>query len=432
MNDATPFSPTALVGTISLLSAYAVAAWCVAAGIAGNARRSRRLINSSVYGLYGFAALITLSSVLLIYAFVTHDFTIKYVASVSDTTMETWYKVTSFWGGLDGSLLFWVFVLSLFSTVAILVNHRRHRDMIGFVVATIMVVQVFFLSLLIFTKNPFATSLTAPPVDGQGRALDAIQPQQGHGAAFADRAHLSGPQGSGQHLGAGRGGRPFEDDRQHPRLDLAAALHARGGLLADETALLEVDAAEQVEIGLYGIDRLGTPVGRSRHAQGQAMGLIGGLLDHLRVGGRRGPIAAQAQGGQARIGAPSRPRQRPRKQRQDRGVVGGDLHLGAQPVHGQALDDRLALARRDVQPTAVGLSDQEHVVEQPALGRQQGRQPGFAPRQGFDILGEQALQEVAPARAAHRHQGSALQDRACGSLGHDDAIRRRAGGAPAI
>ncbi|HEX7838810.1 MAG TPA: cytochrome c-type biogenesis CcmF C-terminal domain-containing protein [Kofleriaceae bacterium] len=168
MNDTTPFSPIALVGTIALLAAYAVAAWCVAAGIAGNARKNRRLVTSSVYGLYGFAALITLSSVLLIYAFVTHDFTIKYVAQVSDTTMETWYKVTAFWGGLDGSLLFWVLVLSLFSTVAIVVNHRRHRDMIGFVVATIMVVQVFFLSLLIFTKNPFNTFLTSPPTDGQG------------------------------------------------------------------------------------------------------------------------------------------------------------------------------------------------------------------------------------------------------------------------
>ncbi|HEY5944349.1 MAG TPA: cytochrome c biogenesis protein CcsA, partial [Kofleriaceae bacterium] len=163
-----PFSPIALVGTISLLAAYAVAAWCVAAGIAGNARKSRRLVNSAVYGLYGFAALVGLASALIIYAFVTHDFSIKYVAATSDTTMSTWYKVTAFWGGLDGSLLFWVLVLALFSTIAIVVNAKRHRDMIGFVVATIMVVQVFFLSLLIFTKNPFSTYLTAPPVDGRG------------------------------------------------------------------------------------------------------------------------------------------------------------------------------------------------------------------------------------------------------------------------
>jgi cytochrome c-type biogenesis protein CcmF len=163
-----PFSPIALVGTITLLSAYAVGAWCIAAGIAGNARKSRRLVTSSVYGLYAFGALVALSAALLIYAFVTHDFSIKYVAQTSDTSMDTWYKVTAFWGGLDGSLLFWVLVLSLFSTVAILTNHKRHRDMIGYVVATIMVVQVFFLSLLIFTKDPFSTYLTQPPIEGQG------------------------------------------------------------------------------------------------------------------------------------------------------------------------------------------------------------------------------------------------------------------------
>ena len=163
-----PFSPIALVGTITLLAAYGVAAWCVAAGIAGNARKSRRLVNSAVYGLYAFGALVGLASALIIYAFVTHDYSIKYVAAVSDTTMSTWYKVAAFWGGLDGSLLFWVLVLALFSTIAIVVNHKKHRDMIGFVVGTIMVTQVFFLSLLIFTKNPFSTYLTQPPIDGQG------------------------------------------------------------------------------------------------------------------------------------------------------------------------------------------------------------------------------------------------------------------------
>src|SRR3954470_23831960 len=148
MTEQVPFSPIALVGTFTLLVAYLVAAWCVAAGIAGNARKSRRLVTSSVYGLYGFAALIGLSSALIIYAFVSHDFSIKYVAATSKTTMPTAYKITAFWGGLDGSLLFWVLVLALFSTVAIVVNHKRHRDMIGYVVGTIMVVQIFFLSLL--------------------------------------------------------------------------------------------------------------------------------------------------------------------------------------------------------------------------------------------------------------------------------------------
>ena len=131
MHGETPFSPIALVGTIALLTAFVTAAWSFAAGIAGNALKSRRLVTSAVYGLYGFGALIALASSLMIYAFVTHDFSVKYVAETSDVTMDTWYKVTAFWGGLDGSLLFWVLVLALFSTVAILVNHKRHRDMIG-------------------------------------------------------------------------------------------------------------------------------------------------------------------------------------------------------------------------------------------------------------------------------------------------------------
>ncbi|MEO8553811.1 MAG: hypothetical protein ABI678_27750, partial [Kofleriaceae bacterium] len=160
--DQIPFSPIALVGTLALLAAYVVAAWSFASGIAGNARKSRRLVNASVYGLYGFGALVGLASSLLIYAFVTHDFSIKYVAASSDTTMSTIYKVTSLWGGLDGSLLFWVLVLAIFSTIAIVVNHRKHRDMIGYVVATIMAVQIFFLTLLLFTKNPFSTFLTTP------------------------------------------------------------------------------------------------------------------------------------------------------------------------------------------------------------------------------------------------------------------------------
>ena len=61
MTDSTvPFSPIALVGTIAILGAYIAAAWAFASGIAGNARKSRRLVNASVYGLYGFSALVGL------------------------------------------------------------------------------------------------------------------------------------------------------------------------------------------------------------------------------------------------------------------------------------------------------------------------------------------------------------------------------------
>ncbi len=163
-----PESPIAALGTITILCAFVVAAYAGVAGALGTAQRRRRLVSSSVQALYGFLGLMGLASALLIYAFVTHDYSIKYVAHYSDTSMPLAYKITSYWGGLDGSMMFWVSVLAVFSAIAVRTNAERHRDMIGYVVAVIMAVQVFFLAILIYNKNPFATTLTAAPIDGKG------------------------------------------------------------------------------------------------------------------------------------------------------------------------------------------------------------------------------------------------------------------------
>jgi cytochrome c-type biogenesis protein CcmF len=168
MQDTLPSSPIAIVGTVAILASFVLAALTTAAGIVGNARGNQRLVRASVHGLYAFGAMVAIASGLLVYAFVTHDFTIRYVALTSDTSMSISYKITAFWGALEGSLLFWVLVLAIFSAIAVAMNQRRHRDMIGYVVATVMVIQLFFLSILIFDKNPFATFLTTPPLDGEG------------------------------------------------------------------------------------------------------------------------------------------------------------------------------------------------------------------------------------------------------------------------
>jgi cytochrome c-type biogenesis protein CcmF len=82
--------------------------------------------------------------------------------------MPFFYKITAYWGGLDGSLMFWSSVLALFSAVAVKMNHKRHPEIIGYVVATICFVQAFFLAILIYNKNPFTGFLTEQPFDGEG------------------------------------------------------------------------------------------------------------------------------------------------------------------------------------------------------------------------------------------------------------------------
>ena len=110
----------------------------------------------------------TVASGLIINAFVSGDYTIKYVQRYSDAAQPLFYKITSYWGGLDGSIMFWVFLLSMFGAAAVKVNRERHRELIPYVVAVTAVVEMFFLFIMIVNNNPFHTYLTETPVDGRG------------------------------------------------------------------------------------------------------------------------------------------------------------------------------------------------------------------------------------------------------------------------
>jgi cytochrome c-type biogenesis protein CcmF len=161
-------SPIAALGTVTLIIAFLVIAYAGAAGIIGQRTQRPGLVQSSLQATWAWTALMTLASCLMIYAFLAHDFRIKYVAHYSDTTMPLFYLVTAYWGGLDGSLMFWVWVLSVFTAVALYVNRDRHRDMLGYVIGTVAAVSIFFLALLLYSKNPFATFLSNAPVEGRG------------------------------------------------------------------------------------------------------------------------------------------------------------------------------------------------------------------------------------------------------------------------
>src|ERR687892_1175380 len=158
----------ASLGAFLLLLAFITAAYAVSASVAGARRRSTRLIESGIGAFYTVAAIMTVASGVIIYAFVSGDYSIRYVQRYSDSFQPLFYKITSYWGGLDGSVMFWVFLLSLFGTVAVKVNRERHRELIPYVVAIIGAVEMFFLFLMIIHNNPFATYLTESPADGRG------------------------------------------------------------------------------------------------------------------------------------------------------------------------------------------------------------------------------------------------------------------------
>ncbi len=67
----------------------------------------------------------------------TGDFRFAYVAEHSNRTMPMLYKFAAWWGGQEGSLLFWSWLLSTYAAVVAFTNRRRHRDMMPWVLAVL-------------------------------------------------------------------------------------------------------------------------------------------------------------------------------------------------------------------------------------------------------------------------------------------------------
>jgi cytochrome c-type biogenesis protein CcmF len=158
----------ASLGSFLLLAAFVVCSYAAVVSVVGARRRSRGLIESGIGAFYLVCALMTCATAVIINAFLTDDFSIKYVSHYSDSMQPLFYKITAYWGGLDGSIMFWVFLLSVFGSLAVFVNRERYRELIPYVVATISCVEMFFLYLMVAHKNPFGTYLANIPVEGDG------------------------------------------------------------------------------------------------------------------------------------------------------------------------------------------------------------------------------------------------------------------------
>ena len=158
----------AALGSFLLFATFVVASYAVAASVAGGRRRSRALIESGIGAFYTTAALMTVASAIIVHAFVTGNYTIRYVQRYSDAAQPLAYKITSYWGGLDGSILFWVFLLAVFGSIAVATNRERHRELIPWVVAVIAAVEMFFIFIMVVHNNPFSTFVASSPADGKG------------------------------------------------------------------------------------------------------------------------------------------------------------------------------------------------------------------------------------------------------------------------
>src|SRR5215471_3808912 len=109
---------------------------------------------SASRSVYMVWALLTMAAGLLVYSLIAGDFRLAYVAEHSNRTMPSIYKFTAWWGGQEGSLLLWSWLLATYSCVVVFQNRRKFRDMMPYVTAILMTVETFFLTLISFPEAP--------------------------------------------------------------------------------------------------------------------------------------------------------------------------------------------------------------------------------------------------------------------------------------
>ena len=155
------------LGAISLWIALALSSYATIGSVLGKLRGVPALVESSRKAVYVLMLVMLVGTLSLVTAFISRDFEIAYVAGHSSRAMPDILTWVAFYAGNEGSLLYISFVLSVMSAIAIWLAPAKLRESLPYTVATLMLVQTFFIAVMAVMANPFE-KLPVVPLDGEG------------------------------------------------------------------------------------------------------------------------------------------------------------------------------------------------------------------------------------------------------------------------
>jgi cytochrome c-type biogenesis protein CcmF len=159
------------LGRAALSLALLIAAYGIAASLYGARSGRRPWVDSGRRAVYALAGVLTVAFVVLEAAFLRSDFSFAVVASHSSTTTPTFYKAAAMWSSQEGSLLLWVWLLSLWSSLVLFLTRRRLREVAPYATAVLLGFAAFFAALVVLFANPFSL---ASPVPAEGTGLQPL------------------------------------------------------------------------------------------------------------------------------------------------------------------------------------------------------------------------------------------------------------------
>lgn len=161
-----------VLGALAILFAFCLSVYAFIGSVVGIVKKRPYLQKSAERAVIGVFVLVTVASGILVYFLVTSDFRLSYVVARSNRAMPVMYKFAAWWGGQEGSLLLWSWLLSVYSAVVVWTNRKRHTGMMPWVIAVLQFTQIFFLVLNVFVEPPFQ-------VLAVGRGIQSMQDGQG-------------------------------------------------------------------------------------------------------------------------------------------------------------------------------------------------------------------------------------------------------------
>jgi len=155
------------IGGGAALAALALAVWGAGASAAGARTGRVALVESAQHAALGVFVLVTACFALLTYAFLSFDFSVRYVATNTNLGTPFYYRITGVWGALEGSIILWTWMLTLYTLIVILRHRESARELYPWVLTVMLSVIAFFLLVMTVAAPPFER-LTPVPANGRG------------------------------------------------------------------------------------------------------------------------------------------------------------------------------------------------------------------------------------------------------------------------
>jgi cytochrome c-type biogenesis protein CcmF len=157
----------AFLGSGALLAGLVMAVFAVLLSFWAGWSENRVMIQVGRRAFYATAAMILFASVLLETALLTHDFSLAYVTEHSDLSTPIALVAAAFYGGQEGSLLYWALILGLLGSASLLASAKLGLRQAAYAAGTMAAILSFFLVVLVLVASPFNLLQITPP-DGLG------------------------------------------------------------------------------------------------------------------------------------------------------------------------------------------------------------------------------------------------------------------------